>query len=224
MPICFCKTAGCLDHGGIDRVSGEPKGCKVDYRTYEKHAMYEDRARRFEDAQKCTPEGDDYSDETLPDNDTLHEHSGTSTCKSQTVRSQRDCKQKKARSPSPHASPRPTTQEVRIVSLLSILRDKVDKFGKEVSSQLDRLEPPSFSGPPPPFPLISSFEELQSFKDRLHSITLRGQNSVTLQQDISKTLHLIEESLEGGEKQWNQELEKIRKEQSPQQGIAFDTG
>ncbi|KAF8886711.1 hypothetical protein CPB84DRAFT_1749903 [Gymnopilus junonius] len=166
MPICFCKTAGCLDHGGIDRVSGEPKGCKVDYRTYEKHAMYEDRARRFEDTQKrsdeaveaqleeitsflsantladnvsgtsagagghlwarCTPEGDDYSDETLPDNDTLHEHSGTSTHKSQT--------------------------------------------------------------------------------------------------DISKTLHLIEESLEGGEKQWNQELEKIRKEQSPQQGIAFDTG
>ncbi|KAF8878987.1 hypothetical protein CPB84DRAFT_1751769 [Gymnopilus junonius] len=173
---------------------------------------------------RCTPEGDDYSDETLPDNDTLHEHSGTSTRKSQTVRSQRDCKQKKARSPSPHASPWPTTQEVRIVSLLSVLCNEVDKFGKEVSSQLDRLEPPSFSGPPPPIPLVSSFEELQSFKDHLRSITLRGQNSVMLQQDISKTLHLIEESLEGGEKQWNQELEKIRKEQSPQQGIAFDTG
>jgi hypothetical protein len=50
MPLCYCISGGCREQGGIDPLSGKPKGLSISARLHEKHAL-EDRILAVKEAE-----------------------------------------------------------------------------------------------------------------------------------------------------------------------------
>ena len=51
MPLCFCSKNRCFEQGGIDPISGKPKGMPVNHKTFQSHSL-DDQVAAYEKAKE----------------------------------------------------------------------------------------------------------------------------------------------------------------------------
>jgi hypothetical protein len=252
MPLCYCISGSCCERGGIDSLSGKPKGLSISARLHEKHAL--------EDKILAVKEANDRAEAAV--NSQIEEitaHLSTSTLadrvsgpfsnfggrlwsradgdeaifpssdsanssKSRSFPNRPEHKSGTQSQSSPLSPPTHRSRQDEILSCLSNLQSEVKEFVDDVSLRLDSLAPFSPIEPPSPFPLFDCLDTLDSLQHRLATVTFKGPQSLALKANIFTCLTSTEASLHLAKRQWDNDVATACLKRTPTYGVFYDTG
>jgi hypothetical protein len=229
MPNCFCALSGCLDRGGTDPKTNEPRGYPVDARTFKAHRLA-DQARLARQAQVASKQVvDDEVDDiaafisslTLADKVSSPSHDpGRMWSKVPYQATASDVEDDAGHS---YHKPIPNSCKARVDKLLQHLSgidSSARAFAAETAAALQHLGS-SESLEQSHFPLKSLHQKGLSLQSDLETLTSKEAPVVEFKRSISLQVESSLKSIEAGKRQWKECKVQV---QASLPGEGYNTG
>lgn len=237
MPLCFCTSFGCSSLGGLDPITGKPRGIKQDSRTFKTHSLKDKREAFHAAEQKIEEAVEDEIEEIsayLAASVLADKVSGPPENPAGSLWSRDNSFSSESKAtPDIQSSSRPhhphhalagsrRSREAQILSCLSDIEVEVNSLHSESKMSLNHLGLPSAGGPTP-FPLLNLLDVSSSLKSQLDGIKFKSPAVLELKDTISRKLLLNEKNLTDAKKQWTRTLSDIKTINTPIHGTPYET-